>query len=63
MAICDFDRISVYKCAHSTLGQTSHSEHMSEKKLPEAGPRPEAVGTAVGCSTNDSLGQSYVGEH
>ena len=23
----------------------------------------KTVGTAVGCSTNDSLGQSYVGEH
>ena len=48
MAICGFDRISVYKCVHSTLGLTSHSEHMSEKKLAEAGPRPEDSGHRSG---------------
>ena len=38
MAIRGLDRISIYKCVRSTLGHNSQSGHMSEKKLPEAGP-------------------------
>ena len=38
MEIHGLDRISIYKCVRSTLGHNSQSGHMSEKKLPEAGP-------------------------
>lgn len=47
MTMYGFDGISVYKPVHSTWSQTACSEHMSEEKLPEAGPGPGHSGTSM----------------
>lgn len=63
MAICGLDRISIYKRLLSTLGQNSHSGHMSEKKLPEAGPGLEQQ-WALWWGVQQMIRlASYMGEH